>query len=260
MPEPGHSGPGRHPGPGNHPDGTQLSALADALDGALRSLGDGPVDTSSLVSGAQTRARRIRTRRLSAAALAVAVVAGIPLGYELLRPEATYSPPSAVLVSPGARHIPDSVGLHPADITGATLVQDTGQTVHVGPLPGATCARPDAGRAWTWRQASGAEIRLVVTVWQSRATTLFDAVTGGTGACHWADQPRPVSTAGWAAGDQRWLATSPGTSLGLVRVGDVLVGVQIKDGAATSPPTAVVAETRRLAQIVAQRVRAAHLT
>ncbi|MFN8074237.1 MAG: hypothetical protein U0Q15_02315 [Kineosporiaceae bacterium] len=99
-----------------------------------------------------------------------------------------------------------------------------GQACDGGDLP-----RPVAGRQWTWydpkTQFSVAE---VVTGWKAgTGPDRFAEIAADTGDCHWLDKPRVLT-----ATDDRWMGLEQRGKLsfarGAVRVGDVIVGIEVQ--------------------------------
>jgi hypothetical protein len=167
-------------------------ALARRLGAALDDGLDSPVDTTSLLAGARTGARRIRRRRRAGTAvLTVLAIAAVPTGYQALQPEAvsrqiasapptTGSPPATALSSSAPATGPSTkvtlVSLAaPESIPGEIAfrlddldrpldkILDLGNYAKVAPVDGQSCDAgsdpskplPSAGRHWMWAENGG---------------------------------------------------------------------------------------------------------
>lgn len=101
---------------------------------------------------------------------------------------------------------------------------------------------PVAANSWSWAEEDSNRsdqltVTLTVTGWApGTASGHFAEVVDDTGVCRWMEPPAPVS-ARRLVGDERWLATFGDASSGVVRsavrVGDVIVGVEVHDPAGT---------------------------
>lgn len=116
--------------------------LGAALDGGL----DSPVDTTSLLAGARTGARRIRRRRRAGTAvLTVLAVAAVPTGYQALQPEPEPAPrqvasvPTTSATPPTALSTPAPAPPSPSPSTKVTLVSLAAPET----IPGEVAFRPD---------------------------------------------------------------------------------------------------------------------
>jgi hypothetical protein len=167
-------------------------ALARRLGAALDDGLDSPVDTTSLLAGARTGARRIRRRRRAGTAvLTVLAVAAIPTGYQALQsgpaprqvasvPTTSATPPTALSTSPPAppspspkvtlvslaapESIPGTIAFRPDDLDRPLdKILDLGNYPKVAPVDGQSCDAgsdpgkplPSAGRMWMWAENGG---------------------------------------------------------------------------------------------------------
>jgi hypothetical protein len=168
-------------------------ALARRLGAALDDGLDVPVDTTTLLAGARTGARRIRRRRRAGATvLTVLAIAALPTGYQVLQPSPTARqvasapettadtlPPTALtapapspapstqvtLVSLAApEHIPGGIAFRPSDFDRPLdKILDLGNYPKVAPVDGQSCdagsdpskPMPSAGRMWMWAENGG---------------------------------------------------------------------------------------------------------
>ena len=191
-------------------------------------------------------------------------------------PETTVVPLASLADDPDPRHVaylvPDGVALRPkTDFPVPVVAMYDGGDYRFQPtVPGQACGsrtspRPVAAQQWSWSEENSnrldqLSVSLVVSGWAPGTTTArFADIRQGDGICHWLDDPSPVATAGMP-GDQAWAASfvSNGYASGraAIRVGDVIVGVEVFDPAGRA---ASVALAKELAGVVAQRVSASGL-
>ncbi|WP_088288470.1 hypothetical protein [Kineosporia sp. A_224] len=115
---------------------------------------------------------------------------------------------------------------------------------------------PVAANSWSWAEEDSNRsdqltVTLTVTGWvPGTASGHFAEVVDNTGVCRWMEPPAPVS-ARRLVGDERWLATFGDASSGVVRaavrVGDVIVSVEVHDPAGTASAVSLAAELTNLA-------------
>lgn len=215
--------------------------------------------------------------RLQAAGGARRPASSSPTGSATMAPT-TRSTTPAPRPSPGDRPenvaypIPDGVGFTKADFPTPLLqVFDVGQYKLEPTVPGQSCqdpgttgAAPVAGRQWNWAEEESnrpqLSVALVVTGWAAgTGHARFEDVVRDSGTCRWFAAQAPASTQGMSA-DDAWAGsnTTAGQSFAhaLVRVGDVLVGVEVVDPRSRQSALAL---ARRLAVLACRRVRAAHV-
>ncbi len=176
-------------------------------------------------------------------------------------PSATLPPPS--LTDPAslddsqvAYPIPDSVAFRQADLPRPLPVLgfDSHQLRLQPAAPNQGCASPRtardkapiAGRTWEWyeRQSNGPQMGVILAVTGYATGTghaRFEDAAKGRGDCTWST-PQRRAAVGNLGGDEAWAWTevrSPALSIYygrvLVRVGDVLVGVEVTDASGTRP-------------------------
>jgi hypothetical protein len=179
----------------------------------------------------------------------------------LLTPSAAVPPPSptdpaSLDDSEIAYPIPDSVAFRQADFPRPLPILgfDSHQLRLQPAVPDQACQEPRtrrdiapiAGRTWEWyeRQSGQAQMGVILVVTGYAAGTghaRFEDAAKGRGDCNW-HVPQRRAAAGNLGGDEAWAGTemrSPAQSLYygrvLVRVGDVLVGVEVGDPAGIGP-------------------------
>ncbi|MGZ4602877.1 MAG: hypothetical protein ACXV0U_04670 [Kineosporiaceae bacterium] len=171
-------------------------------------------------------------------------------------PPPSLTDPASLGDSEAAYPIPDSVAFRQADFPRPLPVLgfDSHQLRLQPAVPDQGCASPRtardkapiAGRTWDWyeRQSDQAQMGVILTVTDYAAGTghaRFEDAAKGRGDCSWST-PQRRAAVGNLGGDEAWAWTevrSPALSIYygrvLVRVGDVLVGVEVTDPSGTRP-------------------------
>lgn len=169
--------------------------------------------------------------------------------------------------------IPDTVAFRQSDFPRPLTVFgfDSGQYRLQPTVPGQSCQDPSlhgvdpvAGRQWSWSEKSSSAwpltVDLVVTGWAAgTGPARFQDVLHDRGKCRWL-VPQRAAFLDTPTGDDSWAGSqvSNGLTAGhaLVRIGDVLVGVEVYDPAGRA---AALTLAERLARTAAGRVQAGHV-
>lgn len=200
-----------------------------------------PSPTSTTVPAPTT------TGEPDAAASSGTVPAQPPATVVPLPPGASFPPRGSADFDPFAvaSAIPDLRSVPTALPPGLQLRLDLGQYRLEPSVPGQSCDGADtdtvAGRQWSWDEAGTdrldeTAVGLVVTGWPTgTGHRAFADVVRDTGGCTWLETPHPVAVAVPAA-DESWAAAFDANGVpsvrGAARVGDLLVGVEVRGAGA----------------------------
>jgi hypothetical protein len=243
--------------------------LSTWLGSALRAdLASDQVDVDALLTGSRRRARRLRSQRIGAAAVAAVLLVGVPAGLEVFRPGDEVGPSAAMLPSSAGRvsghsRIPSSLAFTRAELpAGLAPVAESRSAGSLAQLPvvagqdcSASTGAPLVGRKWSWSsaEAPGASVELVVTGWApGSATAALTGLDGSGGACRWLE-PQTAHAFTADHSDQSWSGRSASGSRAVVRVGDWIAGVEVADPA---DPASALPLAQKLARAEASRLAA----
>ena len=180
----------------------------------------------------------------------------------------TMPPPTAGSPTPGAGELSATFAFTPAELpSGVVLDPAIARSAGLPIVAGRRCSDltaistadtgPLAGRQWSWStgQATELSVNLIVTRWApGAATTALTELVRGDGSCGWS-QPQTAHQFTAAHSDQSWSSDSGSgaRSYGraVVRVGDWIAGVEVRDPAGSA---AALALARNLARAQVERL------